>query len=149
MKIYCDLDGVLVQQTGRDGFDQMPWMTDGKELWEYVKQFHPTILSQLSPDIYDRGRVQKRIWCDRELGCDVPLIVARAWYYETAKYVYAQSNAVLIDDHEEQHAAPWRKRGGVFIHHEDARMTILKLKAVIHRDWIATIGYPVSGVVAT
>ena len=145
VKIYCDMDGVLVHQTGRDGFDQMPWAVDGRELWDYVKQFRPTILSQLSPDIYDRGRAQKRVWCDRELGRDVLLIVARAWYYETAKYEYAEHGAVLIDDHEEQHAAEWIARGGVFIHHQDARTTILKLKDMMQilaaRNYLDTEGF--------
>ena len=134
MKIFCDLDGVLVHQTGRDGFDTMPWTEDGRELWEYVKAFNPTILSQLSPDIYVRGSVQKRVWCDRELGKDVPLIVAQARYYETAKYVHAEPGAVLIDDHPEQHQQAWERRGGVFIHHVDADSTISKLCGVLGVD---------------
>lgn len=131
MKIFCDLDGVLVHQTGRDGFDQMPWMPDGKELWEYVKQFNPTILSQLSPDIYTRGSAQKRVWVDRELGKGVPLIVVMADTLHTAKWKHSGQRHVLIDDHKEQHRPAWVLWGGVFIHHIDTRTTILKLKDVM------------------
>ena len=134
MNLFIDMDGVLVRQTGRDGFDTMPWMADGKALWEYVKAFQPTLLSQLSPDIYDRGSVQKRVWVDRELGVGVGLIVVRAWYYETLKFVYSGTGAVLIDDHAAQHCWAWEKRGGVFIHHTDADSTIEKLCAVLGID---------------
>ena len=134
MKLFVDLDGVLVNQTGRDGFDVMPWTLDGKELWMYIKAFRPTILSQRSPDIYDRGSAQKRGWCDRELGPDVPLIVVRAWYYDTLKFVYSSTGAVLIDDHYDQHQPAWVKRGGMFIHHVSAENTIRELQALLGVD---------------
>ncbi len=128
------MDGVLVHQTGRDGFDTMPWMEDGKELWEYIKAFSPNILSQLSPDIYDRGSEQKRVWCDRELGVDVPLIVVRADTFHTAKFVYAGEDAVLIDDHAAQHQQAWEQRGGIFIEHKSARSTIKRLQELLGVD---------------
>ena len=131
MKLFVDLDGVLVRQTGRDGFDLMLWMPDGKELWEYVKQFRPTILSQLSPDIYERGSAQKRVWVDRELGKDVPLIVVQEDTLHTAKWRHSGHGYILIDDHKEQHWPAWELWGGVFIHHQDAKTTILKLKDVM------------------
>ena len=131
MLIYCDMDGVLVHQTGRDGFDVMPWAADGKDLWEYIKSLNPTVLSQLSPDIYLRGALQKRVWCSRELGVMVPLIVVRAWYYETAKFEYSEPGAVLIDDPLEQHRPAWVERGGVFIHHRSAKSTIARLEALV------------------
>lgn len=134
MNLFVDLDGVLVRQTGRDGFDTMPWMEDGKELWEYIKAFQPTILSQLSPDIYDRGSQQKRVWCDRELGIGVKLIVVRADTFHTAKFVYAGTGAVLIDDHPAQHREAWERRGGIFIPHQDADSTIEKLCSVLGVD---------------
>ena len=130
MRLFVDMDGVLVHQTGRDGFEAMPWTVDGKELWNHVKAFHPTVLSQLSPDIYERGKFQKAVWVCRELGTSVPLIVVRAWYYDTAKFEYSAPGAVLIDDHFEQHQPAWVERGGVFIHHRDAASTIARLEAL-------------------
>ena len=137
MLIYCDMDGVLVHQTGRAGFDTMPWTEDGRELWEYVKAFSPTVLSQLSPDIYERGSLQKRAWCVRELGCYVPLIVVCGWWNVTAKDAYAEPDAILIDDHREQHESAWAGRGGVFIHHLDTDSTIAKLCGVLGVDYYA------------
>lgn len=111
----------------------------------HKKQFQPVILSQLSPDIYARGSVQKRIWCRRELGPEVPLIVVMEDTSHTAKHVYAEPDAVLIDDHEEQHSAEWRARGGVFIHHWCALTSILKLKDVMQimvaKNYLDTVGF--------
>ncbi len=134
MKLFIDMDGVLVRQTGRDGFDVMPWMPDGKELWEYVKPFCPIILSQLSPDIHGRGSYQKRIWCDRELGAGVPLIVVMADTHHTEKYNYSGLESILIDDHFEQHQPAWVARGGVFIHHVNTENTIRELQALLGVD---------------
>lgn len=135
MILFVDMDGVLVRQTGRDGFDTMPWMPDGKALWDYVKVFSPTVLSQLSPDIYSRGAKQKRVWCNRELGATVPLLVVMEDTNHSAKWTYASPGAVLIDDHKEQHAGAWEARGGVFIHHTDTDSTIAKLCEVLGVDY--------------
>lgn len=127
------MDGVLVHQTGRDGFDLMPWMPDGRELWEFVKPLNPVILSQLSPDIYDRGSVQKAVWCKRELG-EVTLFVERAWAGTTGKQVHADPGAVLIDDHPTWHERAWTARGGIFLHHVSAKQTIESLRALLRED---------------
>ncbi len=134
MKLFIDMDGVLVRQTGRDGFDTMPWVEGGRELWDYVKAFSPIILSQLSPDIYGRGVTQKRIWCNRELGVHVPMIVVLAWYYDTAKFEYSEPDAILIDDHFEQHQPAWVERGGMFIHHVNTENTIRELRSLLGVD---------------
>ena len=130
VKLFLDMDGVLVHQTGRDGFDLMPWMPDGQELGEFVKLLNPVILSQLSPDIFERGSVQKAVWCKRELG-GVTLIVERAWAGTTGKHVYAERGAVLIDDHPDWHEKEWTRRGGIFLHHVSARQTIEALQLVL------------------
>ena len=134
MNLFCDMDMVLVQQTGRDGFDTMPWMPDGKILWDFIKGYEPTILSQLSSDIHARGSVQKRVWCDRELGMDVPLIVVRADRQHTAKFVFSGPDMVLIDDGAQQHQQMWEDYGGVFIHYVSTADTIEKLCLVLGID---------------
>ena len=127
MRLFCDLDGVLVLQTGRDNFDKMPWMPDGNVLWQFLAPRKPTILSMLRPDIYERCAPQKRAWCARELGPTVPVIIARQQYGKDA-LAAAHPGAILIDDDPTTHRHGWQKAGGTFIHHLGAEYTIAQLR---------------------
>lgn len=128
MKLFCDMDMVLVRQTGREGFDTMPWMPDGKALWTFIAPLRPTLLSMLSPDRLERCGAQKRAWAARELGTDVPVIVASD---KTGKGPYATQGAVLIDDDMHRHGPAWVKNGGIYLHHVSAADTIKRLRVML------------------
>jgi hypothetical protein len=127
VKILCDMDGVVVKQTGRDGFDRMPWMPDGRALWEFIAPLKPTMLSMLPDDSMKRCEPQKREWCARELGPDVAVIITPD---SRGKSEYATRGAVLIDD-SVMHADGWARRGGIFVRHTSARDTIARLQALM------------------
>eukprot|EP00550_Attheya_septentrionalis_P004696 CAMPEP_0198291940 /NCGR_PEP_ID=MMETSP1449-20131203/9274_1 /TAXON_ID=420275 /ORGANISM="Attheya septentrionalis, Strain CCMP2084" /LENGTH=283 /DNA_ID=CAMNT_0043990627 /DNA_START=273 /DNA_END=1124 /DNA_ORIENTATION=- len=94
-KIFCDLDGVLVnfdagvrkvfRGRGPDElpnpgvlwgginkvnefYAHLPWMEDGKDLWAAIKHTRPTILTGV-PRL-KIAREHKAIWCRRELGAE-------------------------------------------------------------------------------
>jgi hypothetical protein len=125
--LYCDMDGVLVNQTGRARFDLMDWMPDGRELWDFIKPHKPRILSQLMKDIWDVSRHEKRIWVERELGAGVPVTVVRA---EEGKHPYSGPGAVLIDD-SIKHKSDWEAKGGIFVHHLTAERSIEQLRKIL------------------
>lgn len=154
--LFCDLDGVLADHDKKmrekhgskwrsiffqkdnknkyedDFFNSLPWMSDGTELWNAIKDFHPTILTALpSSDDNDYNKnhdYQKRQWCLRELGKDVKVITTKgAW----CKYKYCQQkNSILIDDRIKTKES-WVKAGGIFIHHKYAKNTIKELKKLL------------------
>lgn len=128
MKIFCDMDGVLVKQTGRDGFQKMPWMPDGKMLWEFIKPMNPTILSQLPDETWARCMPQKCEWVARELGKDIRVIVVQRSH---GKAVYASPDAVLIDDAIYTHGKNWIAAGGVFVYHINAAESIKTLRKLM------------------
>jgi len=147
-KIYCDMDGVLVNfikgyfdLTGRDitgqyhtdekfwhpideaGLDfwvKLKWTPDGKALWDYIKKYNPELLS--SPSKRNDSRVGKRKWVDRELP-GVHLILRSA----SKKQEFANPESILIDDRE-INIEQWRKVGGIGILHTSANDTIKQLK---------------------
>jgi len=121
MRIFCDMDGVLVRQTGREDFDKMPWMPDGRELWKFLAPYKPTLLSQLPDENWARCLPQKVEWAARELGHDVQVIVVMRSH---GKDQYAAEDAILIDDAAHTHGSAWQKAGGIFVHHINARRTI-------------------------
>lgn len=134
MKLYCNLEGVLVPRLKRDSFDKLQWATDGKELWNYIKTFEPTILSDLLPGNFYQGSVKQKEWCASELGIGVKVIVVSARAFESIKDAYSRPAAYLIDDNAEQHEGAWCARGGVFIRHYDAAGTIARLRFIFFKQ---------------
>ncbi len=147
-KIFCDLDGVLVdfekgylELTGIDlkgehidgprfwepvnkkGYDfwiNLDWMRDGRELWDSIKKFNPSILS--APSKQPDSRVAKHDWVDRELGKNVELILRSA----SNKKEFAAPNHILIDDRDDN-INDWNEYGGIGILHKSTKDTLNKL----------------------
>ena len=126
--IYCDMDNVLVRQTGRKRWDLMGWMPDGRALWSFIAPLKPTLLSQLKSDVWEVSRHEKRLWVDRELGPDVPLIVVHA---DEGKHPHCKPGDILIDDDAPLHRLNWMLAGGIFIHHQSAAKSIGELSKLL------------------
>ena len=149
-KIYCDMDGVLVDfdkgylkltghkltgehrsddhfwdpinDAGYDFWNDLEWMSDGKRLWKYIEKHKPEILS--APSRQNESRVAKHDWINRELP-GVHLILRSAKH----KKDFATPTSILIDDRIEN-IQGWRDAGGIGIHHVSAKHTIDQLKVL-------------------
>lgn len=149
-KIYCDMDGVLVdfnkgykELTGVDlgtehrndthfwdpindaGYKfwiNLGWMDDGKRLWKYIQKYNPELLS--APSRQNDSRVAKHDWVERELP-GVHLILRSAKH----KKDFAAPKNVLIDDRLDN-IQGWRDAGGIGIHHVNTKHTIDQLKSL-------------------
>ena len=110
-----------VNNGGVEFWSEMPWIEDGRELWEYVSKYSPTILT--APSKGDDCPKGKKIWVKRELG-NIPIIIDRD------KYKYSRENYILIDDTEEK-IDKWIEAGGIGILHKSAKDTISKLKDIL------------------
>jgi nicotinamide mononucleotide adenylyltransferase len=146
-KIYCDMDGVIVdfdkgykELTGRDAsFDtpkeefwapiskagasfwiKLKWMPDGKQLWNYIKGYNPDLLS--APSREESSKMGKRIWVKREVP-GAKLILRSA----ERKQEFATPNSILIDDRADN-IQRWKDAGGIGIVHTSAADTIQQLK---------------------
>jgi len=149
-KIYCDMDGVLTdfdrayfELTGidiKDNFHSGPdfwepinkagvkfwlnmeWMSDGKRLWSYIQKYSPKILSAPSRQV--ESRIGKFRWLERELP-EVELILK----YASDKKDLSNPESILIDDRIDN-IIGWREKGGIGIHHVNAKHTIDQLKVL-------------------
>ena len=148
-ELYCDMDGVLVdfergyeELTGKnirgnhikgDGdfwqpitdagvefWTKLKWMSDGKQLWDYIKKHKPNLLS--APSREESSRIGKHIWVENNIP-GVNLILRAA----DKKQEFASPNAVLIDDRADN-IQRWKDAGGVGIHHTSAENTINELE---------------------
>jgi hypothetical protein len=148
--IYIDLDGVLsnfykqfIKFTGEDPdvykekhgskafwdvtkkdkfWETMEWVSGGKDLWKFIKDYNPTILSRPGGDI-EKCKEQKRKWAKRELG-DYKII------FSHHKEKYASKDAILIDDMKEN-IDSWEDAGGIGILYTSASSSINKLKSLL------------------
>ena len=149
-KIYCDMDGVLVnfdkgyfELTGIDSTENLPndhtfwdpinkagydfwvnleWMGDGKRLWKYIEKHNPELLS--APSRQNDSRVAKHDWVSKELP-NTHLILRSAKH----KKDFAGPNCILIDDRIDN-IQGWRDAGGIGIHHINTKHTIDQLKSL-------------------
>lgn len=143
MKIYCDLDGVLVNiqkatkslpplvktisENKSSWWSSLPWTIDGKVLWDFLKDKNITILSTGGQkNNFGVSRIGKMLWCKNNLSEDIPVIVVRN---NTAKLDYAKEDILLIDDNPTT-IKEWEAAGGKAILHTDAISTIQKFTSI-------------------
>ena len=149
-EVFCDIDGVLadfdagyekltgvhpnhanegaafwdpIDKAGAQFWANLEWMSDGKELWDYIKQYNPKLLS--APSRQPSSREGKHQWVAKypEAFGNTQLILARA----VDKQKYAGENKLLIDDRK-KNVDEWRSKGGIAIEHRNTKDTIEKLK---------------------
>jgi len=110
----------LIHDAGSDWWANLPWTKDGKELWDFLKQFNPIILSSPGTqniDIVKKGKID---WIKRELGNDVEYIIDRN------KEKYADNKSILVDDMK-GNIDRWEKAGGIGLLHKSTNDTIKEL----------------------
>lgn len=101
-------------------WSEMSWMPDGKQLWEYISKYNPTLLS--APSHEASSRYGKRLWVDKNLP-GVKLILSAA----DKKQIYSKPNSILIDD-DENNIEQWRSKYGKGILHKNTADTIQQLQ---------------------
>jgi len=148
-KIYCDMDGVLVdfesgyekltgidlkgeyrpgvedfwkpiEQAGVKYWASLKWMPDGKQLWGYIKQYTPELLS--APSKSESSKIGKYVWVRNNLP-GTKLILR----YASRKKELATPESILIDDRQ-VNIDQWEAAGGIGILHTSADNTISQLK---------------------
>jgi hypothetical protein len=100
----------------------MEWVPDGKELWNFIKKYNPTLLTTPAQSV-PHCVEDKQAWVKRELGNYNVIISGH-------KYKYATPGAILIDDME-KNIIPWNEAGGIGILHINATNTIAALTKII------------------
>jgi len=110
----------LISKKGVGFWVGIPWMPDGKQLWNYIKPYNPSLLS--APSREESSRLGKRLWVRNNIP-GTKLILRQA----EQKQEFANPNAILIDDRT-SNIQQWRDKGGIGILHTSADETIKQLK---------------------
>jgi hypothetical protein len=110
----------LIESAGLTFWSRMSWLPKSRLLWEFLKDYNPTILSD--PKKFFFSQAGKSLWVSRELGkryCKSAILMEH-------KYKYAKSGYVLIDDYD-KNIKRWEANGGIGILYEDNITTIRKI----------------------
>ena len=110
----------LIDSKGVGFWVGMPYMSDGEQYWNYIKDYDVELLS--SPSRSESSRLGKRLWVRNNMP-GVKLTLA----YSSDKQKYAAPNHILIDDRK-SNIDQWVSRGGVGILHTSTADTIRQLK---------------------
>ena len=103
----------------------MDWMPQGKELWNFISPYGPSLLTSPSRD--NTSRLGKNLWVKNNLNPKPKVIFA----YSADKQRYADENSILIDD-KKSNINEWNAQGGIAIRCKDGDVTsvINELKAL-------------------
>lgn len=111
---------LIDKQIGVRFWRGIPWMPQGKQLWDYIKPYNPILLS--SPSWDDSSRIGKSLWVKDHIP-GTKLIFRQA----KNKSDFAEPNAILIDDREDT-IILWKSKGGIGILFKNTDQTINELK---------------------
>lgn len=117
-----------ITAAGSDFWANLEWLSDGKELWNYIKGMNVEILSAypVSPQGTPNAIKGKKEWLKKNL----PGIKKINLVKGIDKQKYAHTNAILIDD-SGRNIKQFKAAGGIGILHKNTKDTIAQLKKVI------------------
>lgn len=111
------------QYIGLEFWSGMEWMPNGRQLWNFIQPYNPTILTSPSRD--NTSRLGKRLWVKEHLVPAPPV----EFRFGDAKSDFANENAILIDD-KPSNLAAFAAKGGIALEVKDGEIqtVINKLK---------------------
>ena len=105
-------------ESDEDFWTNLPWMPEGKEIWDSIKDYNPTILtSPMDQNGCPESIFGKQKWIKRELGLDINKRVI----FSHDKYEHAVRGGVigvLIDDYD-KNISLFKEHGGIVVHHQN------------------------------
>ena len=138
--LYCDLDGVLADfeegvklitkkypkdldrkymwmriRKMPNFYANLPWMPEGKALWEAIKIYNPVILTGCPKGGWSEN--DKLSWCARELGSHIKVITCET----QDKPDYCNEGDILIDDRDVI-KDKWIEKGGKYVHYASGNL---------------------------
>ncbi len=104
--------------------------SDCMELWNFIKQFNPEILTSCSGMAV--ACMGKKRWCLQHIDVSPRRVICVP--HSTDKQNYAGSNKILIDDLK-SNIEEWESKGGIGILHKTAKHTLKLLKSLLYTKY--------------
>ena len=116
-----------ITSNGVDFWYDLPWVSDGHILWNYVRKYSPYILSAypVNPEGSKFAKIGKRKWVRDNLGNQYVHRTITCKGIE--KQNYASPTSILVDD-SKRNIDQWISKGGIGIWHKKSSDTIKQLE---------------------
>jgi hypothetical protein len=135
----------MINALGESFWANLDWTEDGRELWDYLKQYDPIILS--SPSRHPGCLTGKAKWVHRNLGIDQdPVLNPTDFTKDTRlilsnhKHDYVEpcknllgKQPILIDDFDKK-LKMWTDSGGIGVLHNDSTDTIRVVEDIMRES---------------
>lgn len=128
----------LIDKYGSEYWSDLYWKGDGRELWDYLEEYKPAILS--SPSRSRNSVIGKAKWVNLNLRIkDEP--VTKVSDYDGSnrliimqqKHLFAKSATDILIDDTRAKIDKWTEAGGTGILHNDSTDTIKVLEQILER----------------
>jgi hypothetical protein len=128
----------LIDKHGEEYWSELYWKSDGRELWDYLEEYKPAILS--SPSSNPKSISGKTKWVKLNLRINEDPITKKSDYTGNERLIIMQQkhlfatgpNDILIDDTQSK-IDKWTEAGGTGILHNDSTDTIKVLEQILER----------------
>lgn len=100
------------QYIGLEFWSDMPWMPNGRQLWDFIEPYGPKILTSPSRD--NTSRLGKRLWVKDNIQ-QAPEVLFK---FGDAKADFANESSILIDD-KPSNLDAFASKGGIAIECKD------------------------------
>jgi hypothetical protein len=128
----------ILDKHGSEYWSELYWKSDGRELWDYLEEYKPTILS--SPSRSTDSILGKTKWVKLNLKINDKPVTKKADYTGNERLILMQQKHlfatgpkdILIDDTQSK-IDKWTEAGGTGILHNDATDTIKVLEKILER----------------
>lgn len=114
-----------VEKLGKDFWINLEWTINGKKFWSLIEDYKPQPIILSSPGRFSKAIEGKNIWINKNINSSIPRI------YSTEKWMYAESNTILIDDWN-KNIEKWKKAGGIGILYKSASQAFFNLTKIIN-----------------
>jgi FMN phosphatase YigB (HAD superfamily) len=128
----------LIDRRGSEYWSDLYWKGDGRELWDYLEEYKPTILS--SPSRSRNSIIGKTKWVNLNLRIKEEPVTKVSDYDGTnrlilmqQKHLFAKSATDILIDDTRAKIDKWTEAGGTGILHNDATDTIKVLEQILER----------------
>ena len=96
-------------------YANLPWMPEGKALWDAIKDYNPVILTGCPKGGWSEA--DKRAWCARELGANIKVITCDT----KDKPKFCNEGDILIDDRDVI-KDEWIAKKGKYVHYAEGNL---------------------------
>ena len=128
----------LIDKHGSEYWSELYWKSDGRELWDYLEKYNPTILS--SPSRSNNSILGKTKWVKLNLKISEKPVTKKDEYTGNERLILMQQkhlfatgpNCILIDDTQAK-IDRWTEAGGTGVLHNDSTDTIRVLEQIFER----------------